>query len=334
MKGIIYRIKDVVTGKLKLPVTIDKAIQVSDTTHNLYDITKNIELDWTKTYYGRPLNIRQNTFGSSVIGLLSPTNATKQSFAVNDDYFITVVGYTTNSTTLWLYNRHTWQRLAIITLPQYYHGNTMKFSSKKPSDSNIPYLYIDQWDSDRKLAIVKINNSYQATIVKTIIIHSTMDENLFGSGMTDWAIDEENGLMYSLTYKKSGSTSYADTNNNGLYICQFLLPDITDTTTVALTTAEIIKNWKRDCIYYRQHCELKNGLMFILAGLTYSGTPVLQEPKMFVLDSEMNLYCSIDMKQVSNYEPEGMSIQSDGTILYTTREQSEIFLLDFNSIKI
>lgn len=339
MKGLIYRIKDFVTGKIKLPVTIDRAVQIDGTNKNLHDLTEKFELGWDKTYNGHKLSFQGNKFNVTTIGNLDMISNIKQGIAYDGNYLAVVTAYikgNPGSTTIWLYNATNWSRLAIITIPRYFHGNTLMFSKNKPSGSNIPYLIIDEWDEGRSWAVVSISNSYQATITALHQVDSQINAtDEFGGGMTDWAIDEDNGRFYSLTYKKSGSTTYQDTDNNGLYVCEFVLPQNYLTANSTITAYDIVQNWKRNCIYVRQNCSIKNGLFYILSGSTANGSALAQlaPPRLFVLDSNMNLYAEIDLTQISKYEPEGMAFVNDGFILVNVTE-SNIYKLDFDNIKL
>lgn len=113
------------------------------------------------------------------------------------------------------------------------HGNMCSFGNEVLEGSSIPLLYVSHWDGDKGVVVYSISSDdLTATQVQKIIPSEELkSSSTFGVGNTDFTVDAENGFLYSVCYKEN---RYTEGESNKTCICKFLLPKVSQDSTVMI----------------------------------------------------------------------------------------------------
>lgn len=223
------------------------------------------------------------------------------------------------------------------------HCNVLCFGKTQDANSPLPHLYASQWDSAHACFVYTFNSEYTPSLVQVIVpnikyppVEQTeptepTDENptgipadVIGKGNIDWIVDTDNNRLISIGYTDASANSRF-TAANGMMVCIFELPALTDST-VTLTKDDVIDSFKIDEFYVRQDCCYCNGNIFMLCG----GSP--GEPqsyrKIAVINPASRCVASvIDIKWIE-YEPEGIDLY-DNSLMIRCMNSSEMYRLYF-----
>lgn len=216
--------------------------------------------------------------------------------------------------------------------PFYWNGNT-----------ELPLVYLSQWDYDGERATLVYNIdpiNLQAELVQCI--RANIPNEIFGSGATDWCLDNERGYIYSLAYydKEKGPHSSGAVYRDGkTRVCCFKLPSPTEgndkkivndaikTTEYSIKEVIFTENDLIDAPYdlpialVSQDKVCNDGKMYIGCGSVYYGQDTLLI-RIIDLNKKEQVDC-IPIAPFTKSEPEGL-VFYDGKLLMSFQGEGAV----------
>lgn len=148
------------------------------------------------------------------------------------------------------------------------HGNVSCFGNETLDGTEFPPLYVSQWNHDgaRGVIVLRIdynNGNFSCETIQTIV-PKIFNQEVFGYGCTDWVVDTDQSLLYSLAYYRAGSSTLVEGNKE--CVCVFDLPKIIDGEEILLNDDNIkdsfnleMINYSQDKCYYKDHILVSSG---------------------------------------------------------------------------
>lgn len=288
-------------------------------------MTKDNKLGFS--YTGAPISLQRRNYWMRLhYGYPVISNFTQQGMAVYGD--VAILGSSTQSGTnvkAEAFKISDNSKLASMLLPRGgysdIHSNVMCFG-KQIGSGTLPYLYVSQWDNQKGCFVYDIASNYAATLQQTIL-PTNVSASLIGGGTIDWVVDTDNNRLLSIGYVDT--TSY-DTPNNGMRVCVFKLPTLSEST-VTLADTDVMDSFYIDELYVRQDCCYNNGNIYMLCG---AGTnPTSEWNKIAVINIASRSVASvIDLKWLPT-EPEGLDVY-DNSLFIRLINDRQMFKLRFD----
>ena len=144
------------------------------------------------------------------------------------------------------------------------HCNAMCFGVEKPTGAKLPYLYVSQWNRGRNCFVYELDADFRSAKIKQIIDPAELTTGTrFGAGPADWAVDQKNGWLYSISYK---TDSPVKEDGNAQIVTKFKLPKVADGEVIKLKDADILDSFEAGKLLVRQDCVLHDGKLYVLYG--------------------------------------------------------------------
>lgn len=186
------------------------------------------------------------------------------------------------------------------------------------ADCNNGCIYVSEWNNGRRCFVEKIshhNKIWNSKVVQEISFD--IDEDIAGTGYTDWVPDFKNKKIYSLTYVGGGARS--DYGCTGIILLEFPLPSVSKGKRVVFTSSDILRRAELPAIRFTQDKKIRDGKLFILAGVTTK--KLLKQPfreqerQLVVIDLESFSIKNVYPLGFYNHEPEGIVFWKKKTVL-------------------
>lgn len=223
-------------------------------------------------YSGKRISLEKNKFSRNFYKQFKVNHI--QSMAIYGNYIIFVTNVHDKLNGL-LFDINTTKKIADLTFDygmlKNPHGNTLCFGTEFADNTDdMPVLYLSQWNFDGERGVLvyrikKTDNVYSAELKQSILPDlSNMDFSKFGNGSTDWVVDTDNNILYSIAYKLKGSSRIVI--GNATMICKFDLPKLSDGEKVLLDSSNILDNYQLSIINVVQDKCYYNGYIYMLSG--------------------------------------------------------------------
>ena len=265
------------------------------------------------TYYGGRIQLKQQLyqFDRKLYKVL-PSAVMTQSFAIYGNYMLRF-NYNGTTLTAYLYNitnnayiRSITLNYGNMTIP---HCNVACFSRVFASgNSDLPLLYLSQWDGERGCLVYDIHLNGTANLVQ--VITSNVSASKFGEGQADWVVDYDEGYIYSIAYKIANGYNVTEADGNRSMICKFRLPKLTDGENIVFQDADIVDSYDVPPFNVMQDKCYRNGRILIAAGGSASYNTAWR--KLYSLNlGERRVEAAIPIHQFLAKEPEGIDMHGD-----------------------
>lgn len=302
-------------------------IQLKDGTTDLFPRTKKslIVSDYESlssySYYGRKVELENNVVRYKIKSETFTHDTTAQSLLVLGNILIVK---NTGTGSCKIYNKETTALLGTTTGLSEDHSNILTAGVETPSGSSFPAIYSTHWEGTKGVNVYKINSDYTITKVQTITPSSSLlSSSAFGLGNTDFAVDNENGYLYSIVYKDNSCQEY---EANKTCICKFNLPLLSAGSTITLDESDIIDSFEVENIATRQDGFIRNRLLYLNNGFA---DPYI-EPRIRVIDlSAKCVVTTVSLKPIKDAECEGLCIE-DNHLLVTFYDDNKFYELYFD----
>jgi len=279
-------------------------------------------------YSGKQINLGKNKFSRNSYKQFQVSHI--QSMAIYGNYIIFVTNVHDKLNGL-LFDINTTEKIADLTFDygmlKNPHGNTLCFGNEfADTTDDMPLLYLSQWNFDGERGVLvyrikKTDDLYSAEFKQSILPDfSNMDFSKFGNGSTDWIVDTDNNMLYSIAYKLKGSSRIV--KDNATMICKFYLPKLSDGEKVLLDSSNILDNYQLSIINVVQDKCYYDGHIYILSG----PTPASEWKKIRVLNlSTKKIESEVPLVKWQD-EPESIEIFNNSIIQgYNTGEIYQLY---------
>ena len=221
-----------------------------------------------------------------------------------------------------VYDKPSMEKIGEITPPVTIHANTAVFDTHlHEGNDDFPYLYVSEWNGLRRIFVFDLSineDGISLNIAQTISF--SVDENILGKGMLDFAIDFENKYLYSVAYKIDSDKI---STNNAYMLCKFTLPE---TNVGEVIMSNVIEHWEQQVLLARQASLFFNDKIY-----TLSGSPGVVGSGCYLSVTDVYKKKNVSIMDLSNIlktaEPEGIVIY-DGSILLFSYSKT-VYRLEF-----
>lgn len=265
-------------------------------------------IDKSGDYHGERISLNGYPFKREIFTTIPNKSTYSQSFAIYGDYIVYAYGAPNFGTgSLWRLSTKT--KIADLTFAHgnynVPHGNVINFGSEFASgNTDLPLLYLSQWDGEGGCLVYNLQADGTISLVQAIMV-SGMDSTIYGSNNGDWVVDTESGAIWSVHYLINDA-SVPGTSGNRMCFCKYVLPTLSDGSSITFTPSDILEHFQTDMMLISQDKIVYNGRMFIIAG--WSNTT----DYLYVVDlRQKSIVSRLSLNQWGS-EPEGLSIYNDG----------------------
>lgn len=295
-----------------------------DISYNNGLVEKMNEIYKSLEYFGQTMPLGRKTFKASVFSTIQETLPASliQASALYGDYLFICMNTTNSSVAYRVYNVKTGELVTTMACPNALHANSVYFAEQlHDGNSSFPYLYVGQWDRPGDVYVFDVSSAFVMTLVQKISF-SGVSSSLIGSGMVDFAIDEINKKIYSISYLLN---SDSQRTGNATMFCRYGLPEV-DEGNITFADADVEEHYRLPIIVARQACLFKDGYIYMLGGVpSWNDAPSV----LVAVDVALKQYVSkIDLSQVTDKEPEGLVMYDNEIPLLTSYDQN-VYKLEF-----
>ena len=207
-----------------------------------------------------------------------------------------------------LFNLNTCGHISTIELPigdfPAPHANVSCLGNAFYSKESImPLLYISSWDNQRLLFVYDItcrDEVYNSELVQ-IIAPNNVSEDIIGGGYLDWVLDNDEGVLYSISYHLK-DTSFQEYDNY-THITKFRIPNYNESV-VLLDNKDILDSFTLPVMTVFQDKVYSNGHIYVVAGI--NGYQDRYPPRLFDINLNKHELTQYSIPLIG--EPEGFDI--------------------------
>ncbi len=192
------------------------------------------------------------------------------------------------------------------------HANSVSFGTETPEGSEIPALYITEFNGHYRCFVEKVlPGNAKSELIQTI----EFKEKGKNPKIVDWVADRDGGCLYTTVVN---DRPLADTGSPEIIITKLPLPDLSDGEKVTLTEKDILDRFSVFFPNGLQGATARKGKLYIVTGMqeSQSDQPGSERAVKVIDLKKEELVKSVDLTTVTVNAPQDLDFYGNTALLF------------------